>query len=312
MVGRKSTIVKTKRFVGWILVVLCVAALTVSGCTSKVETELTLKDYPRLFKEDTMIVIGQYASEIEQESAADVAIKLKELTGNKPVIKRDTDVSLGDKADHNLIIVGMPNSNSLLSEVSQTTEATEVTSEHPGEDKGILEILKNPGNIEKVLLIVAGSNEQGVRAASILITYNDRIAKLEGKTMITPFEDRSSAEMTTRTVPSGYLELTVSPAEVYSGVGEEVEIRCAIYSLVNTPVEITSVELVVFDSDRSLLREQAMTKDSYWSAHTAYTIVGDEAYYRLKVNFTTPYAEPEEYSEYTADSFPIVVSQKGG
>ena len=303
---------KTKQFVVWIVVVLCIVVLTVSGCTSKGETELTLKDYPRLFKEDTMIVIGQYASEIEQESAADVAIKLKELTGNKPVIKRDTDVSLGDKADHNLIIVGMPNSNSLLSEVSQTTEATEVTSEHPGEDKGILEILKNPRNVEKVLLIVAGSNEQGVRAASILVTYNDRIAKLEGKTMIAPFEDRSSAEMTTRTIPSGYLELTVSPVEVYANIGEQIEIRCTIESLVNTQVDISSIGVVLFDSHDSPIRTQPMTMDSHWSANTIYTIVGDEAFYRIEVNFTTPLSTPGEYSEYTADSFPIVVNQKGG
>jgi hypothetical protein len=112
----------------------------------------------------------------------------------------------------------------------------------------------------------------------------------------------------TRTVPSGYLEVSVSPPGISANAGEHIEIRCAIYSLVNTPVEITSVELVVFDFDESLLREQAMTKDSYWSAHSSYTIAGDEACYRLKVNFTTPYADPGEYSEYTADSFPIAVN----
>ena len=112
----------------------------------------------------------------------------------------------------------------------------------------------------------------------------------------------------TITVPSGYLEVSVSPGAISANIGEQIEIRCAIYSLVNTPVEITSVELVVFDSDELLLRQQAMTKDSYWSAHTVYTIVGDEACYRLRVNFTTPYAEPGEYSEFTADSFPIAVN----
>lgn len=132
------------------------------------------------------------------------------------------------------------------------------------------------------------------------------------ETSTTPEEHISDNEIKSRTVPSGYLELTVSPGEVYSASGEEIEIRCAIYSLVNTPVEITSIELVVFDSDESLLREQAMTKDSYWSAHTSYIIVGDEAYYRLKVNFTTPYADPEEYSEFTDRFFSIVVCQEGG
>ena len=111
----------------------------------------------------------------------------------------------------------------------------------------------------------------------------------------------------TITVPSGYLEVSVSPGSISADTGERVEIRCTIASLVNTPVEIDSVEVIVFDSCDSLIREQAMTKDSYWSAHTLYTIAGDEAYYRLKVNFTTPYADPGEYSEFTADSFPITV-----
>lgn len=111
----------------------------------------------------------------------------------------------------------------------------------------------------------------------------------------------------TITVPSGYLEVSVSPGSISADTGEQVEIRCTIASLVNTPVEIDSVEVIVFDSCDSLIREQAMTKDSYWSAHTLYTIAGDEAYYRLKVNFTTPYADPGEYSEFTADSFPITV-----
>jgi len=56
-----------------------------------------------------------------------------------------------------------------------------------------------------------------------------------------------------------------------------------------------------------MIREQAMIKDSYWSAHTVYTIVGDEAYYQLKVNFTFPGGKPEENSEYGVHSFPIVI-----
>ena len=132
------------------------------------------------------------------------------------------------------------------------------------------------------------------------------------ETSPTPEESISDDQIRSMTTPSGYLELTVSPAEVYAGTGEAIEIRCTIYSLVNTPVEITSVEVVVFDSGESLLREQAMTMDSHWSAHTEYIILGDEAYYRLKVNFTTPYAEPGEYSEYTDYSFPIVGNHEGG
>ena len=143
------------------------------------------------------------------------------------------------------------------------------------------------------------------------VSQEETGSSLPGETITstTPEEHIDSTQIKTKTTPSEYLEVTVSPAEVYASAGEQIEIRCSIYSLVNTPVEITSVELVVFESDESLLREQVMTKDSYWSAHALYTIAGDEAYYRLKVNFTTPYAEPKEHAEYTADSFPIVINQ---
>jgi hypothetical protein len=127
----------------------------------------------------------------------------------------------------------------------------------------------------------------------------------------TPEEHVSANEKKCLTVPSGYLELTVSPSEIYSGTGEEIEINCSMYSLVNTPIETNSVELIVFDSNNSLLREQEMTMSSHWSARTSYTIAGDEAYYRLKVKFTTPYADPKEYLEYTDCSFPITADQGG-
>jgi len=112
----------------------------------------------------------------------------------------------------------------------------------------------------------------------------------------------------TMTTPSGYLDLTVSPAKVCANIGEQIEIRCTIQPMVFTPIEISSVDVLLFDSYDSMVRERAMTMDSAWSAHTVYKIVGDEAYYKLKVSFTTGYAKPEEHSEYGAHSFPIVVS----
>ena len=115
---------------------------------------------------------------------------------------------------------------------------------------------------------------------------------------------------TIETTPAGYFELTVSPAEVCANIGERIEISCTIRCFIYTVVEIISVDVLLFDSYDSMVREQAMTKDSYWSAHTVYKIVGDEAYYQIKFNFTLPLIEPGEHSEYGAHSFPIVVSQK--
>lgn len=120
----------------------------------------------------------------------------------------------------------------------------------------------------------------------------------------------SAVQVKTETVPLGYFELTVSPAEVYANVGEQIEIRCNINPLINTPIEISSVYVVLFDSYDSIIREQTMTRDSYLSANTEYIVVGDEAYYKLKVNFTFPLGESGEYTEYGVHSFPIVVSQE--
>jgi len=113
---------------------------------------------------------------------------------------------------------------------------------------------------------------------------------------------------------TGYFRLTVSPAEVSAHVGEKVEIRCTMdVPLVNTPVEVTSVAVLLFDSHDSIIREQTMTtwdpQDGYHylSASTEYTVVGDEAYYKVKVNFTFPLGPSGEYAQCTAHSFPIVV-----
>jgi len=118
----------------------------------------------------------------------------------------------------------------------------------------------------------------------------------------------------TETITSGYFMLTVSPPEVCANIGEQIEIRCSIYSLINCIVEISSVDVLLFDSCDHMVREQRMTKDSYWSFHTAYTIMGDEAYYKIKVNFwfislseSGRHIYSAEHTEYGADSFPIVV-----
>ena len=104
-----------------------------------------------------------------------------------------------------------------------------------------------------------------------------------------------------------YFELAVSPAGTCASIGEQIEIRCTIQCLINTPVEISSVDVLLFDSYDSMIREQAMTMDSYWSFHTLYIIAGDEAYYKLKVNYTFPLGDAKEHSEYGAHLFPIVV-----
>jgi len=117
----------------------------------------------------------------------------------------------------------------------------------------------------------------------------------------------SPTQIETETIPLGYFKLTVSPAEVCANIGEKIVIRCTIDCLINTIVDISSVNVLLFDSYGSMIRERAMTKYSAWSVNTVYTIVGDEAYYELKVTFTFPHGEPGQHSVYGAHSFPILI-----
>ena len=69
------------------------------------------------------------------------------------------------KRRFNLIIIGTPKTNPLLEEVYALTNATRVTEEFPGEGKGILEILQNPWNGEKIILLIQGLDEDAIKAS---------------------------------------------------------------------------------------------------------------------------------------------------
>ena len=120
-------------------------------------------------------------------------------------------------------------------------------------------------------------------------------------------QQADSTQIIARSIPSGYLELTITPGEIYANIGDEIEVCVDIYSLVNTPVEMNSVELVLYGPEKTQLRKQIMTMDSAWSGHTSYIVEGDEAYYRLTLNFTMPYVDNKDHSEYTAEFIPISV-----
>ncbi|GAH03333.1 unnamed protein product, partial [marine sediment metagenome] len=123
---------------------------------------LGLKDYPKLFEENVIIVVRENATEVENECAIMIKENLKELTGNEPIIKNDIELSESDKKACNLILVGTPTTNRVLQEI--------YGKEYPGEKKAILEILENPWNCNKALLIVAASGECGVKTMSKTLT----------------------------------------------------------------------------------------------------------------------------------------------
>ncbi len=136
-----------------------------------------LSDFPEIFKENMVIVIGENASQIEKESAEEIATNLENLIGNKPEVISSEKIE-SFKYSYNLIVVGTSKSNVILEEVYNITDATRVTEEYPGEGKGVLEILNNPWNEEKAILLVEGSDEWGMKAGSEMLEEIQDIDKV--------------------------------------------------------------------------------------------------------------------------------------
>jgi hypothetical protein len=159
------------------LVIAVGVMLATLGCVEKPEQkeEMVLSNYPKLFEKDVIIVVGENASIIEMEGAQAIAEILGNLTGNAPLIKKDVEITENEKAGYNLVLVGTPDANSLLRDVYERTNATRVTYEYPGAGKGVLEILRSPWNEENAILLVAGSDEWGVRAGDLILKENKQL-----------------------------------------------------------------------------------------------------------------------------------------
>lgn len=128
------------------------------------EKELKLSDFPEVFKENTLIVIGDKASEIELQAAKEIADYLEKETGNKPLIKKYSEVSDEDKRNYNLIVKGL-------------------NTYWQGNTKGYLVISGNPWPWikSKYVLIVGGNilDDKGVALATDILLNSTLIKKLD-------------------------------------------------------------------------------------------------------------------------------------
>lgn len=180
------------RISGIIAIVCLLAVLAVVSGPWGGDTEdgrLLLSDYPKPFGRETMIVIPEKASQVVVEGARGIACRLEELTENEPPIKNDTALAEGDEANLNLLLIGTPGSNALLEQIYSLTDLRRVTSEYPGQNKGILQMLENPWNPDKAVLMVAGSDELGVRAAIEFLLKDEEIGKLNEEKAVIEFAD---------------------------------------------------------------------------------------------------------------------------
>jgi len=140
--------------------------------------ELKLSNFPDKFKEKTVIVLGDNASEIERQAAEEMKhflyyfsdfLYLKYGTSYEMDIKIiDSQEIESFKKGYNLVVIGTPKTNSFLEEVYARTNATRVTEEFPGEGKGIVEILPNPWDESKAMLLV---EYNGNETLNITINY---------------------------------------------------------------------------------------------------------------------------------------------
>ena len=169
--GRKGDFRKKDVWIAMTLI--AVAAVMVGGCIEKSQPkeDITLDNFPKLFEKDVIIVVGENASSIELDAAKAVSYYLGDIS----LTRTDAKITGEEKTGYNLILVGRPDTNKMLREVYERTNATEVTSESPGVSKGVLEILKNPWNESKVMLLVEGSDEWGVRAGSVVLEEKQKI-----------------------------------------------------------------------------------------------------------------------------------------
>jgi len=181
--------IKIKRKVGIIIAVLImiIGAIAILGYMQKgllapVKSQLTLADYPDAFNNDVIIVIGDNVSSTEIEGAYLIANNLGDLTGNKPVIKTDVEITEDELIEYNLILVGSPGSNRALKDVYNLTDAVMVTEGYPGAGKGMLEILRSPWDEENAMLLVGGSDEWGVNRGIRIIIDMDK--NIQDKTCI--------------------------------------------------------------------------------------------------------------------------------
>src|SRR4030042_1573993 len=93
------------------LTLLAISILSVASCGGN--SVPLLSDYPRLFKEDTMII--RNGAQYVYTNAEMIAAKLEQLTGNAVIIKNDDEVSEDDKRKYNLILIEEPTGNEVLS-----------------------------------------------------------------------------------------------------------------------------------------------------------------------------------------------------
>jgi hypothetical protein len=153
------------------IIITLAIGLSISCSSQKnPDRQLLLEDYSNIFSVDTLIIIGETASAAELQAADTLSRKLTEQINHGLIIQPADKTISSENKNHNLILIGVADSNSILNDVYQQVHSSGITADYPGPNKGILEIMTNIWNPEKSIIIVAGSDQRGLQSGIIKLT----------------------------------------------------------------------------------------------------------------------------------------------
>ena len=135
------------------------------------KTKLTFDGITSFFKSDVLVIVGEKAKEIELDTAYLLSLYSQKIRGDKKaLIKTPSELTKKDLSDYNLIVVGTPRTNSFLKKIYKKTRCNKATKNFPGKNKGMMEIVSNPWNIQRVILLFHAKDPQGVGNSLLLLT----------------------------------------------------------------------------------------------------------------------------------------------
>ncbi len=150
--------------------------LLVIGSKSPVQDVLSACDIASALGSLTMPYVETvYPEESVEFASIRITLVKTEITKEisllkKPISRLDIELTPGDFENYNLLLVGGPKVNLLVHELQEEGKLPfNITAERPGPGKGYVMSIVDPYGTGKDILIVAGSDREGTREASLAL-----------------------------------------------------------------------------------------------------------------------------------------------
>ena len=136
--------------------------------------DIQLRHLSSLFA-NPLIIFGEHASSVELEIMNEVVSKFNEMAERSLTVKLTSEVSEDDFKTYDLIILGTPNSNKVISTIYAKCC---ISRQDPGSIDAVLEVSTNPWNLAKSLLIISGTDELALKTLGLLLTDSSKMSEL--------------------------------------------------------------------------------------------------------------------------------------